>query len=71
MEEKVSVESDFGYGDRFVIDCEINIIKQLQFILKQISQMEKDTLEKKIKEIHVAVINIDDLLQERTILKKK
>lgn len=71
LEEKVSVESDFGYGDRFVIDCEINIIKQLQFILKQISQMEKDTLEKKIKEIHVAVINIDDLLQERTILKKK
>lgn len=72
LEEKISVENNFGYGDRSVINCEINIVKQLQFILKQISQMEKDiTLEEKIKDIHVAVINIDDLLQERTILKKK
>lgn len=71
LEEKLSVESDFGYGESTVIDCENNIAKQIEFLLDNVSGIENGDFEENIKKMNVCVMNINSLLCRRSELKKR
>ena len=71
LEEKLSVESDFGYGKSAVINCENNIARQIQFLLDIVPRVENDDFEENLKTMNTAVMNIDSLLRKRIELKKK
>lgn len=71
LEEKLSVESDFGYGNTAVIHCENNIANQLQFLLDTVSCVENGNFEQNLDAMSTAVTNINSLLRKRTELKKR
>lgn len=71
LEEKLSVESDFGYGKNAVINCENNIAKQIQFLIDTIPIVENDDFEENLKAMNTAIININSLLRKRMELKKR
>lgn len=71
LEERLSVESDFGYGKNVVINCENNIAKQIQFLLDTVPYIENGNFEDNLKAINAAVMNINSLLRRRTELKKR
>lgn len=70
LEEKLSVESDFGYGNYDVIDCENNITRQLQFLKDAAKDIETGNIAENIKVINSTVLEVNTLLQKRTELKK-
>lgn len=71
LEEKLSIESDFGYGKSAVIDCENNIARQIQFLLDTALYVENSDFEENLKVMNTAVMNINSLLRRRTELKKR
>lgn len=71
LEEKLSVESDFGYGKSAVINCENNIARQIQFLLDTVPCVENGDFEENLKAMNTAVMNINSLLRRRIELKKK
>ena len=71
LEEKLSVESDFGYGKKSVISCENDIARQIQFLLDTIPCMENGNFDENLSAMNSAVMNINSLLRRRTELKKK
>lgn len=71
LEEKLSVESDFGYGKSAVINCENNIARQIQFILDTVPCVENGDFEENLKAMNTAVMNINSLLRKRIELKKR
>lgn len=71
LEEKLSVESDFGYGNNTVIHCENNIAEQIQFLLDTVVCIENGNFEENLKAMNTAVMNINSLLRRRIELKKK
>ena len=71
LEEKLSVESDFGYGKGSVINCENNIARQIQFLLDTVSCIENGDFEENLKEMNTVVTNINSLLRRRNELKKR
>ena len=71
LEEKLSVESDFGYGKNNVINCENNIARQLQYLLDSVPYISTGNVSENIAEMNKAVLNINSLLRKRIELKKK
>jgi len=71
LEEKLSVESDFGYGKGAVINCENNIARQLQFLADTIPVVENGDFEENLKAMNTAIMNINSLLRRRIELKKR
>lgn len=71
LEEKLSVESDFGYGKGAVINCENNIARQLQFLVDTIPVIENGDFEENLKAMNTAIMNINSLLRRRIELKKR
>ena len=71
LEEKLSVESDFGYGKNNVINCENNIARQLQYLLDSVPYISTGNMSENIAEMNKAVFNINSLLRKRIELKKK
>ena len=71
LEEKLSVESYFGYGKSSVINCENNIARQIQFLLDTAPCIETGDFEENLKAMNTAVMNINSLLRRRIELKKK
>lgn len=71
LEEKLSVESDFGYGKNTVINCENNIARQIQFLLDTVPCVENGDFEENLKAMNTAVMNINSLLRKRIELKKR
>lgn len=71
LEERLSMESDFGYGKNAVISCENNIAKQLQFLMETVSNAENGNFEENLKAMDAAVMNINSLLRRRIELKKR
>lgn len=71
LEEKLSVESDFGYGKGAVINCENNIARQLQFLVDTAPNVESGDFEENLKAMNTAVMNVNSLLRKRIELKKK
>lgn len=71
LEEKLSVESDFGYGKGAVINCENNIARQLQFLIDTIPIVKNGDFEENLKAMNTAIMNINSLLRRRIELKKR
>lgn len=71
LEEKLSVESDFGYGESAVINCENNIARQIQFLLNTVSCIENGDFEENLKGMNMTVMSINSLLRRRTELKRR
>ncbi len=71
IEEKLSVESDFGYGNDTVINCENTIAIQLKILLGVVQNIENENLEKNISALNIVISNINFLLGRRTELKRK
>lgn len=71
LEEKLSVESDFGYGKSAVINCENNIARQIQFLFDTVPCVENGDFEENLQAMNVAVMNINSLLRRRIELKKR
>lgn len=71
LEEKLSVESDFGYGQNAVISCENNIARQIQFLVDIAPCIENGDFEENIKAMNTAIMNINSLLRRRIELKKR
>ena len=71
LAEKLSVESDFGYGSNDVISCENSIAKQIQFLTETVSCIENGDLDINLDAVNMAVMNINYLLYRRTELKKR
>lgn len=71
LEEKLSVESDFGYGKSAVINCENNIARQIQFLLDTVPCVENGDFEENLKAMSTAIMNINSLLRRRIELKKR
>ena len=71
LKEKLSVESDFGYGNDAVIACENNIAKQLRSLVDMVSKVENDDSEESINAMNRAVMNVNSLLQRRIELKRR
>lgn len=71
LEERLSVESDFGYGKPSVINCENEIARQLQYILESVPYITSGDMSANIMELNKALTNINSLLRKRTELKKR
>lgn len=71
LEEKLSVESDFGYGTSTIISCENNIARQIQFLLDTVPYVENGDFEENLKAMNTAVMNVNSLLCRRVELKKR
>lgn len=71
LEEKLYVESDFGYGKNNVINCENNIARQLQYLLDSAPYISTGNVSDNIAEMNKAILNINSLLRKRIELKKK
>lgn len=71
LEERLSVESDFGYGKDLVIDCENNIAKQLLFFTNAVSDIEIGDFDENIRTLNTIVKSINSLLSRRVELKKR
>lgn len=71
LEEKLSIESEFGYGKCAVINCENDIAQQIQFLLDTVPCIENGDFKKKIMVMNTAVMNINSLLRRRTELKMR
>lgn len=68
--KKLSVESDFGYGNTAVIHCENNIANQLQFLLDTVSCVENGNFEQNLDAMSTAVTNINSLLRKTDRIEK-
>lgn len=70
VEEQLSVESDFGYGDSSVIDCENRIARELQSILDGALNIESGDFNENICSLNTSATNIRGLLRRRIEMKK-
>lgn len=70
LEERFSIESDFGYGDRDIINCENEIAEKLQCILDIILHIGEKELYQNIKILDEAIAEVNFLLNRRKELKK-
>lgn len=70
LEDKFSVESDFGYGNSGVIKKENEISEQLQILKDGAEKINKGDILKNISELNEVVANINSMLRTRTELKK-
>lgn len=71
LEEKLSIEQDFGCGDDATTRCENNIAKQIEYLLDTLSAIEEQNLDECINAMHIAAEHISALLRRRTILTTK
>lgn len=71
LEEKLAIESDFGYGNNAVINCENNIARQLQFLIDTVQDIEAGNFIENIKIMNETVNNVSSLLRRRMELKKR
>lgn len=71
LEEKLAVESDFGYGNDNIINYENSIAELLLLLKDSISKLECDNLNQNICKLNTYVKSIDSLLRKRIVLKRK
>lgn len=71
LEGRLSLESDFGYGDAKVIDCENKITEQLQTLKNFVSNVEKGNFIDNLNKMSVIVVTINSMILKRANLKKR
>lgn len=70
LEERLSIDSDFGCGNDIVINCENDIAKHIESILNLASNIEDKNHKINIDLIGIEVLTINELLSKRAELKK-
>ena len=70
LEEKLSVESDFGYGGIDAINCENEIAGKLQFLFNIVSNIEEGDFTENVCKLSDAVEDVEFLLKRRNEIKK-
>lgn len=70
LEERLSIESDFGYGNNIVINCENDIVKHIESIIYLAANIEEKNYTNNIDLIRVEILIINRLLSKRAELKK-
>lgn len=70
LEERLTVESDFGYGDAKVIECETDVIHQLQYLSDSVLNINEGNFNENVSDLRIIILNINSLLQKRSELKK-
>lgn len=70
LEERFSIESDFGCGDNTVISVENDIAKQIQDLIYTIQLINNENIDASINDMNKTVKNINILLCKRIELKK-
>lgn len=68
LEEKLSIEQDFGCGNEATTCCENNIAKQIEYLLDTLSSIEEQNLEECLNAMRIAAEHIAALLRRRTTL---
>lgn len=68
LEEKLSIEQDFGCGNEATTRCENNIAKQIEYLLDTLSTIEEQNLEECLNAMRIAAEHITALLYKRTTL---
>lgn len=71
LEERLSTESDFGYGNESIIDCENNIAQQLELLLNYALNIEARDFKENINSMNKTIINISSLIERRVELKRR
>lgn len=71
LKERLSIESDFGYGDSTVIDCENSIAQKLDTLKMVANSLDEENLESKVETMNHNIKSINLLLKKRVELKKK
>lgn len=71
LEGRLSLESDFGYGDAKVIECENKIVEQLQTLKNSASNVEKGNFNDNLNKLGVIITNLNSIILKRANLKKK
>lgn len=71
LEERLSTESDFGYGNELIINCENNIAQQLELLLDYALNIEAGDFEENINSMNMTMINISSLIERRVELKRR
>lgn len=71
LKEKLYSESDFGYGNTNVIDCEKEIESHLMDLIDEVPHILTGDVTKNINRLNTVVIKINALLLVRCELKKK
>lgn len=71
LQEKMDVESDFGYGNDEVIACENEIIQHFQLLLNMAMNIDKGDIDENIQNLNMVIVNAKSLLMKRAALKKQ
>lgn len=71
LKERLSIESDFGYGDSTVIDCENIIAQKLDTLKMMANSLDEENLESEVEAMNHNIKSINLLLKKRVELKKK
>lgn len=71
LKERLSIESDFGYGDSTVIDCENSIAQKLYTLKMVANSLDEENLESKVETMNHNIKSVNLLLKKRVELKKK
>lgn len=71
LEERLSSESDFGYGGGYVINCENNIAMQTNYMVDVVAEICDENCDESIQSMNVAIMNINSLLKKRAELLKR
>ena len=71
LEEKLAIESEFGYGNNMVINCENIIFQHLHILSNTVQNIENGDFNENIKLLDNTVTKINSLLQKRSTLKRK
>ena len=69
--EKLSVESDFGYGKKEVIECETDIYVKLSYIKETIPRISREMNKEDYDGVKEAFSDIISMLRKRSEMKKK
>lgn len=70
LEERLSIDSDFGCGNNIVINCENDIVEHIESILNLATNIEDKNYTKNIDLMCIEILTINGLLSKRAELKK-
>ncbi len=70
LEERLSIDSDFGCGNNIVINCENDIVEHIESILNLATNIEDKNYTKNIDLICAEILTTNELLSKRAELKK-
>lgn len=71
LENNLSIETDFGYGNSSVIQCENNLTDKIRELKISVTNIEIGNISDNIRKSATILNNINSLLKQRAELKKR